>query len=400
MSSDAPITDPAAARQAEPAEVYAAPADKRISVGAPSLLALANGKLLVAFDQTGPDVKGLNGKKGNDAKRGRWMQGRVMASNDGGITWQLAATYPFRRASLFREGGDVYLLGEASGGLCLMRSPDGGASWSAPMELTGDLDLWLTPTTLLATREAWFLPCLIPADNKMALTIFRAPRGASLMHRKAWTQGPTSVPVSDLIPVVPGAGCGVPVGSGPVTWREPVMLAMDGGPRPWQAEQAAHVWGATSSGRQHWAALLRVVLPTMTVEQPTTPGGEPWVWLPLPGGHDKFDVFHDAPSRAYWVAGSRGMPGLPLGREVEQPQGLRRIGLWTSANLVEWDGVATLVAGGDGPAGVRRDPALAVAGNDLAWVCRAGGEQSRNARETTRILCGRVPSFRSRSAAP
>lgn len=398
--SEVPATDSAAPRKAEPAVVYAAPADKRISVGAPSLLALANGKLLVAFDQTGPDVKGLSGKKGNDTKRGRWMQGRVMASTDGGTSWQLAATYPFRRASLFREGGDVYLLGEAAGGLCLMRSPDGGASWSAPMELTGDLDLWLTPTALLATNEAWLLPCLIPVENKMALAIFRAPRGASLMHRKAWTQGPPSAPLSDLIAAAPRAGCGVPAGSGMVTWREPVLLAISDGRHPWHDEQAVHVVGATSSGRQHWAALFRVALPTLTIEPQSAPTGEPWVWLPLPGGHDKFDVFYDAPSRAYWVAGARGVPGLPLGREVDQPQGLRRIGLWTSDNLAEWDTVATLVAGGDGPAGVRCDPALAVAGNDLVWACRAGGEHSRNVRETTRILCGRLPNFRARPTAP
>ena len=86
----------------------------------------------------------------------------------------------------------MYLLGEAAGGLCLMRS-DGGASWSAPMELTGDLDLWLTPTALLATNEAWLLPCLIRWKQNGAHD-FPAPRGASLMHRKAWTQGPPSAP--------------------------------------------------------------------------------------------------------------------------------------------------------------------------------------------------------------
>ena len=66
-----------------PTVVFAVPEGKRISVGAPSLIALANGKLLAAFDQTGPDVKGLTGKKGHDAKRNRWMQGRVMANNSG-----------------------------------------------------------------------------------------------------------------------------------------------------------------------------------------------------------------------------------------------------------------------------------------------------------------------------
>lgn len=52
-----------------------------------------------------------------------------MSSGDGGATWQLSATYPFRRASLFRDGGDVYLLGEAAGGFVscvrLMAAPAG-----------------------------------------------------------------------------------------------------------------------------------------------------------------------------------------------------------------------------------------------------------------------------------
>ena len=91
--------------------VFTVPADQRISVGAPSLVALPNGKLLVAFDQSGPDVKALPGKKGQDVQRGRWVQGRVMVSSDAGATWKLAATYPFRNASLFRDGGDLYLLG-------------------------------------------------------------------------------------------------------------------------------------------------------------------------------------------------------------------------------------------------------------------------------------------------
>ena len=80
------MTDARETNAGAEAVVYAVPDDLRISVGAPSLIALPNGKLLAAFDQTGPDVKGLNGKKGHDAKRNRWMQGRVMASTDGGAT--------------------------------------------------------------------------------------------------------------------------------------------------------------------------------------------------------------------------------------------------------------------------------------------------------------------------
>ena len=377
--------------------VFAVPDDKRISIGSPSLIALANGKLLAAFDQTGPDVKGLNGKKGHDAKRNRWMQGRVMSSSDGGASWQLAATFPFRRASLFRDGGDVYLLGEASGGLCLLRSPDGGGSWSAPLELTGDLDLWLAPTTVLAMGESWLVPGMVPTGGGMGLTIFRAPKGASLMNRKAWTQGPVSGPLSQLIPAAPGAGFGVPQSGASLAWRDPVLAKVSDPKHPWFGEGAVHVMGATGSGRQHWSAMMRISMADLALAPQTGPDGGPWVWLPWPGGHEKFDLFYDEPSRMHWLLGSRGAPGLPLGPKASQEDGLHRLGLWASDNLVDWQYSAPLATGGEGPAGIRCDPSAAVCGNDLVWVCRAGGAQSRNARETMQLLCGRVANFRARN---
>lgn len=377
--------------------MHAVPDDKRISVGAPSLIALPNGKLLAAFDQTGPDVKGLNGKKGHDAKRKRWMQGRVMSSGDGGTSWQLAATFPFRRASLFRDGGDVYLLGEASGGLCLMRSPDGGGSWSAPMELTGDLDLWLAPTPVLADGDSWFVPALVPTGGGMGLTVFRAPKGASLMNRKAWTQGPISGPLSQQIPSVDGAGFGVPVGGASLAWRDPVLAKVSDLRHPWHGEGVLHVVGATGSGRQHWAAMMRLATGDLSLAPQPGPDGEPWVWLPWPGGHEKFDLFYDDPSRMHWLLGSQGAPGLPLGQKASPEDGLHRIGLWSSENLVDWQFSARVASGGEGPTGIRCDPSAAVCGNDLVWVCRAGGARSRNARETLQLLSGRIANFRSRN---
>lgn len=397
--SEQNVSGSAEARKAgAPAIVYAVPEGKRISVGAPSLIALANGKLLAAFDQTGPDVKSLSGKKGHDEKRNRWMQGRVMASSDGGASWQLAATFPFRRASLFRDGGDVYLLGEASGGLCLMRSPDGGSSWSAPLELTGDLDLWLSPTPVVADGGFWYVPCLQPSGGGMGLTVWRAPQGASLMSRKAWMQGPVSAPLAKLAPSVPGAGVGMPLGAAAPSWREPVLAKIVDLRHPWQGEGTLHVLGATSCGRQHWAALMRLTTADLALTVQTTPAGEPWTWIPLPGGHEKFELFYDEPSRLHWLVGSRGGTGLPLGPGAAHEDGLRRIGLWASANLVDWHYAGTVASGGEGPAGVRCDPSAVPCGNDLAVVCRAGGSQSRNARETVQVLCGRVANFRNRYA--
>ncbi|HPC19762.1 MAG: exo-alpha-sialidase [Kiritimatiellae bacterium] len=375
--------------------VFAVPPDKRISLGAPSLLALPNGRLLAAFDQTGPDVKGLSGKKGHDAKRSRWMQGRVMSSGDGGATWQLSATYPFRRASLFRDGGDVYLLGEAAGGLCLMRSPDGGSSWSAPLDLTGDLDLWLAPTPVCAQADAWLVPAMAPAGGGMGLTLFRAPRGASLMNRKAWTQGPVSEPLALGMPGQPAAGFGVPTAAVKPAWRDPVLVGIIDPAHPWHADGIVHVLGATSSGRQHWGAFLRVHVDDLTLSPQSAPDGSPWTWLPLPGGHDKFDLWLDEPGHRYWLVGSRGAGGLALGPAAVSEDGMHRLGLWSSDNLVDWQFAAPVISGGAGPAGIRCDPAAAACGSDLVVVCRAGGPRTRNARETSQIRFSRIPNFRA-----
>lgn len=381
-----------------PAVVFAVPDGKKISLGAPSLISLANGRLLVAFDQMGPDVKKLHGKKGHNARRNRWMQGCVMSSGDGGTTWQRVATYPFRHASLFRDGGDVYLLGEASGGLCLMRSPDGGGSWSSPMELTGDLDLWLAPTPVRQEGNSWLVPCLVPSEGGLGLTVWRAPRGASLMNRKAWSQGPVSAPLSKWIPAASGSGCGIPQGNMAPAWRDPLLIRISDGAHPWQEDGVLHMLGAARSGRQHWAALMRLNTRDLSLTTQSTPEGEPWIWIPCPGGHQKFDLFFDESSRLFWVTGSLGMPGLPLGRDVAQDAGLRRLGLWSSDNLVDWRYVSEVVSGPSGPSGIRCDPATTVCRNDLVWVCRAGGAKSRNARDTLQLLCGRIPDFRTKNA--
>ena len=393
-------TPSSAAARPEPAPgivVYAVPEGKRISLGAPSLIALPNGKLLTAFDQSGPDVKSLAGKKGHDAKRNRWMQGRVMSSSDGGTTWHLVATFPFRRASLFRDGGDVYLVGEASGGLCLMRSPDGGSSWSAPLELTGDLDLWLSPTSVISADDHWLLPCLAPVGQGMGLTLWRAPKGASLMNRKAWVQGSVSPTLSQLIPAVPGAGFGVPLAGAPMAWRDPLLVKVADLQHPWHVARTLLVFTAVDSGRQHWAAMLRLSTEDWSLGPQATRDGNPWTWLPLPGGHEKFDLFYDESSGRYWLVACRGSPHSFSRRGQAAEVGLQNMGLWSSVNLLDWDFTGEVASGGGGLAGIRCDPAAAVCGRDLMIACRAGGPHTRNVRETSQLVVTRRLDFRAGS---
>lgn len=387
---------PTVAESPQPAgemTVYAVPADQRLSVGAPSLVALPNGKLLVAFDQSGPDVKGLPGKKGHDVQRKRWVQGRVMVSSDAGATWKLAATYPFRNASLFRDGGDLYLLGELSGGLCLMRSPDGGGSWSAPIDLSSDLPVGCSPTTVVACGDWWHVPCLAPAGGDGGgMVVWRAVRGASLMNRKAWTAGPVSPPLAAWLPSEPGA-CGVPWPGATPRWRHPLVMPEVEAAHPWYAGGKLQLLSPAGCGREHWAVRV-CVADDGSIAPQTLEGGAPWLWMPLPGGHAKFDLIQDETTGRYWVAGSRGQEHLALGREAGHEKGLQCIGVWSSANLADWTFEANAVTGGDGLAGIRCDPSLVISGGDVVVACRAGGPQSRRARETSRVMCSRMEQFR------
>ncbi len=129
------------------------------------------------------------------------------------------------------------------------------------------------------------------------------------MNRKAWTHGPVSAPLAQMIPAVPGSGCGVPMGGISLAWRDPVLVQISDSQHPWHGRDRLHVLGATSSGRQHWAALMSLSLPDLSLAPQQTPDGEPWSWLPLPGGHEKFALVHDEPSQMHWLLGSRGGAG-------------------------------------------------------------------------------------------
>ena len=384
------------APSAAPAETTAfeVPSDRKLAVESPHVLALPNGKILVSFDQTGPDVKDQSGKKKQDARR-RWMQGRVYASSDEGATWKLSATYPFRRGTLFRDGGDIYLAGEASGVLQLMRSPDGGGSWSDPMELSVGHDLLLAPGAVEAVESSWLLAARVPSGTGLGLQFFRAPRGASLMNRKAWTAGPAGDPMPPEAAWKPDAGFAVPAGTGKPGWRNPVPLYV---PSAVAGEPLVVVPGATSCGRGGWCVWMQTDPQSLLASPLRTPDGAPWYWQPWPGGHDTFAVARDPASGLWALAAQAGAgPAWPARAAASAPT-RRRVGLWVSEDLMEWRPLGTLFAGGEGPDGLRADPALAFCGNALVAVCRAGSPATRNDRDARRILCRRIPDFRRLAA--
>jgi hypothetical protein len=404
----------------------------RVFTGNPSVLALPAGRLIVAADQTGPGVRGLPGAKGKLEHFNRWLQGRIYVSGDHGKTWSLRADFPFCNPCLFRDGNTVYLLGHDDN-VQILKSLDGGETWSKPVALTreggyGDLHTH-SPASVLAAHGALHAAFLRISDfsargslaSRAAPVFFRAPQNSVLTSPKAWAisaPGPTlseflspATPTGVGIPFFPLGpnGAGEPVGRGrwanPPGWSALHLVQVHDPDHAWFTGEAQrlHLLAQSDLHRPNWA-ILGAVAPDaaghLRLQQEKTAAGKPWLCLPLPGGHAKFDLFYDEPSSLYWLVSNLCVGSLTRPDRLPETQAglpcdeMHRVQLHFSRNLADWC-FAGLVCAGAGPADARRSCAVSVRGGDLSVVCASGGPASRNSADTTRITHHLVPDFRS-----
>ena len=101
------------------------PASSNVYIGCPALAVLAPGAYVASHSFFGP------GKENG--------QTLVFASNDAGTSWQRLAEIPrLSFASLFVHREALHLMGVSGGKVVMLRSPDGGATWTEPKdEATG-----------------------------------------------------------------------------------------------------------------------------------------------------------------------------------------------------------------------------------------------------------------------
>jgi hypothetical protein len=414
----------------QPVTILPSPDPAGVFHANPSLLALSSGRLLAALHLHGPGVTKLPGVKGHHYPLSHLLLGKIYSSNDKGATWQHRADFPFAFARLFRDGESIYALGH-KGNLQIIKSQDGGNTWSKPESLTAEDEtgglFTQGPGNVLAhqgflyaafmkTRptpfKGWPGSILVPV-------VMRAKAGTNLMAPKSWTFSTPEKTFPEWFPPASYPGFGVPffatpsadkpdpIGGGRFAsrlgWDDAHVLPLPAPPHQWHDPSSLLLVCRTGVHRSNLAAVLKIRLSpdgNPTLEPLATPSGIPLSLIPWPGGNQKFDVCFDEASGLYWTAGNRmtdtmalpaRLPSKWWGLPCEEACGLQ---LQFSKNLVDWS-FAGLIEQPASSVHFRTAAALAIKGQDMHVVARAGDDNCRKFPATNLVMSYRIPDFRS-----
>ena len=405
--------------------------EDKIHLGRPSILALPGGRIVVAYDQLGMGVRHLPGHKGQLLNTNHWLQGRILVSNDKGVTWSHKADFPFCQPCLFRDGNSTYVIGHR-GNIQIMRSADGGETWQGAEEITSkegvDGHYVLGAPNVLAANGSLYLVMMSDTDpahkgapsSVLSPVVLRASQGADLTKRRAWT---VSEPLGtfgglvaadrldyDGIPFynVPDPRRGEKIGherwANRIGWGETHLLQILDPAHGWRdpGGRAVHVVTRADVHRTNIAIFARLEEEApgkLKLAVEATPAGKRWVFLPVPGGHRPFDIVYDDVSKLYWLVSNQSTDSMTRAAALPRERfGLpsdesHRLQLCFSKNLVDWC-FAGLITSGVQPMHARQSPSMAIRGPDLLVVTCAGSVTCRSAHHPDLITFHAITDFR------
>jgi len=407
----------------------------RIACYSPGIAVLPGGRLVVTSDWgcSERDVPEFEGVACYRSSRDRSWQGRVYTSDDGGASWQLRHYFPFMHARPFVAGGRLYVLGQADD-LFVIASDDGGETWTAPAALSEGQHWHQAPSNVhvgngcvyLVMERRTGLDIRTWPIGEIAPVTMRAPLEADLCDPTSWTfaselsfrdlppGGPDGRPV-DLVglpffdsPYPRGGDHGPGRNSAPPGWLESHVVQFSDPDHLWHdpSGRTLHLWMRSHAGFPNYACIARVVEDgdepgsgAMRTELVQAPSGVDMLYVPCPGGHNKFHVCWDEPSQRYWLVSNQGTDSMTRPEALSQdryglPYNQRdRLMLHFSRNMVDWC-FAGMVAIGEHDRASRHYAGMAVCGDDLLVVSRSGDDEAPNAHDVNLITFHRVRGFR------
>jgi hypothetical protein len=411
----------------DPVPIAESPNPAQIAMGHTSMAVLSGGRVIVSVSQFGPGVKTEPGKKHRDLHTRQWSQTRILSSADQGRSWAVNEVLPFTRGCLFRDGGALYILGDADG-LFIARSADGGSTWTKPAALklpgllaTGHPE---TPENVLELDGRLYAVAMLqfPGASRydLAPVLMSAPRGENLTQSRFWTFSDGAGRFSELVAPDDHGHFGVPffhasrtnkghdVGRGrwahDMGWQRAHAVHLSDPNHYWNDPEGRtlHILTQANTQRANIGAMARFTRDDAGVARLQTvsaPSGIDNTLVPLPGGHLPFSVVHDKTAGLYWLACQQSRDSMTRAEALSKHrQGLpseerNRLQLLFSRNLVDWC-FAGFLSGTARDAEARQGPRLAIHGTDLYVLFCAGDEKSRSARKPNRVLFHCIPDFR------
>ena len=394
--------------------LFRSPSPQDVYCYSPSICRGEAGRLVASFDLGGAGVAGLEGPNSDSGDFGLANQRRIHVSDDRGVTWREPAQLPMMHTRLFRAGGRLSALGQ-SGRLLISASCDNGESWSAPavIEAEGSYE----PGTSIDFHNGRLY---LEMERKrefdtwpgVAQVLLSADENADLTRPESWTFSepfflpehiamaqPFGMPLYPEGETAPGrynGRCGC-LETNVLRIRDPNHLLYDPEDRTLVLLSRLHAGGIANMavmlrGFEHPGGRLEIGMFS-------TPGGAPYLFVPLPGGQMKFHIEYDPAGRLYWMASSQTTdsmtrPELLPPERYNLPDNERhRLVLHFSRNLVDWC-FAGVIAIGNSPKESRHYAGMTIDGDDLLVLSRSGDAQARSAHNGNLITLHRISGFR------
>ncbi len=391
--------------------VFTSPNPETIPAFSPDVELLPNGNILVICE---------SGVYPNN-------QLHTFISSNKGVSWQQAATSTLTHARCLTTPTGVYVIGHR-GDLGIIRSTNNAQTFSEITYLTQGQSWHAAPTNYITAHGRIYLALEreVPHTPQerwpvafLAPTVLSAPLDANLTDPSVWTFSNSDLIFDDHCKEFPDLAMPFfPLGpliehngqedryNAPIGYLETNIA---------QIKDPNHIWYDTSGmtfhlilrahtgGLPNIGCVLKAIQKTdgsIEVTWEKSPSGQRCLFLPIPGGHLKFDITYDPQTQRYFMAAnisndSTTKPALVESGRYNLPVNERRyLGLFISRNLVDWQFLQMIAAGTDARES-RNYPSFTIQDQDLIVASRSGDKQSCCAHNSNTITFHRIQNFRS-----